>query len=83
MERPEALDTGSIILTGLDSRRILDCISIACDAGNTSRIPEDYQIADTSWRVLKLISGTAGLSNNWHGIKAGLQSSYFEANSKS
>jgi len=31
-------------------------------------IAPDYTITDTSWRVLKLILGNAGLSNQWHGI---------------
>ncbi len=31
-------------------------------------IPADYMIKDTSWRVLKLILGNAGLSNRWWGI---------------
>jgi hypothetical protein len=28
----------------------------------------EYAFNDTSWRVLKLIMGNAGLSNMWHGI---------------
>ena len=72
MERPEAQDTGSIILTGFDVDVILNSISLVIKE-KTEReinsIPEDYLIEDTSWRVVKLIAGNTKLSNKWWGIK--------------
>ncbi|HEY5463301.1 MAG TPA: UDP-N-acetylglucosamine 2-epimerase (non-hydrolyzing) [Hanamia sp.] len=71
MERPEAQDTGSIILTGFDAEIILDSIALSINERKdrkTKSVPEDYQIEDTSWRVLKLIMGNAKLSNKWWGI---------------
>jgi UDP-N-acetylglucosamine 2-epimerase (non-hydrolysing) len=71
MERPEAQDTGSIILTGFDTDVILDSISLAVKEKTERKInsiPEDYQIQDTSWRVVKLILGNTKLSNKWWGI---------------
>lgn len=73
MERPEAQDTGSIILTGLDPDIVSNAISLAILEKNNRgpvTIPEDYQITDTSWRVVKLILGNSRLSNQWHGICA-------------
>jgi UDP-N-acetyl-L-fucosamine synthase len=73
MERPEAQDTGNIILTGFDPDIVLDSVKLAIDEhkrGLTNQIPEDYKITNTSWRVLKLIMGNTGLSNLWHGIKS-------------
>lgn len=73
MERPEAQDTGSIILTGLDPDVVAGAISLAILEKNNRgpvTIPEDYQITDTSWRVVKLILGNSRLSNQWHGICA-------------
>ena len=73
MERPEAQDTGSIILTGLDPDIVSNAISLAILEKNNRgpvSIPEDYQITDTSWRVVKLILGNSRLSNQWHGICA-------------
>jgi len=73
MERPEAQDTGAIILTGFDTRRVLDSIALVIrEHENRShfQIPDEYKIADTSWRVLKLIQGNAGLSNIWHRINS-------------
>jgi UDP-N-acetyl-L-fucosamine synthase len=71
MERPEAQDTGSIILTGFDKRSVLDSVALVRKEFQQERervIPVDYQVPDTSWRVLKLIMGNARLSNKWWGI---------------
>lgn len=71
MERPEAQDSGSIILTGYDSDIILNSIKLVIaefKSGSSTQVPEDYLIPNTSWRVLKLIMGNTKLSNKWHGI---------------
>jgi UDP-N-acetylglucosamine 2-epimerase (non-hydrolysing) len=71
MERPEAQDEGTIILTGFDERIVMDSIELVIEEhkrGSYSKIPFEYQIRNTSWRVLKLILGTARLSNKWDGI---------------
>jgi UDP-N-acetylglucosamine 2-epimerase (non-hydrolysing) len=71
MERPEAQDCGSIILTGFDPDIILDSISLVSKEQSDRTvfsIPQDYQIEDTSWRVIKLIIGNSKLSNLWYGI---------------
>ena len=36
-----------------------------------SEVPMEYQVSDTSRRVLRLIVGTCKVSNQWHGIKIG------------
>jgi len=71
IERPEGLDAGTIILTGFDVDTVLDSIALVIREHTDSRyeqIPLDYKIKNTSWRVLKLIMGTAKLSNRWDGI---------------
>jgi UDP-N-acetyl-L-fucosamine synthase len=71
MERPEAQDAGTIILTGFDQRAVLNSIEIAIAEHKIRKYDNnvaDYSITDTSWRVLKLIQGLAGLSNKWAGI---------------
>lgn len=71
MERPEAQDAGTIILTGFDPDIVLSSIKLAIyefNSGILKQIPAYYQVLDTSWRVLKLIQGIASLSNKWHGI---------------
>ncbi len=72
MERPEAQDAGTIILTGFEPLRVLDAVSLAIQEHQLrtyQQIAPDYLIADTSWRTLKLIMGNTGLSNMWHGIR--------------
>ena len=72
MERPEAQDAGTIILTGFDPEVVLASIEVAIKEHNQN-IPKlvspDYLVPDTSWRVLKLIQGLSSLSNKWHGIQ--------------
>jgi UDP-N-acetyl-L-fucosamine synthase len=71
MERPEAQDSGTIILTGFEPDNVLASIEMAMNEhkGKIPKlIPTDYQVPDTSWRVLKLIQGLAPLSNTWHGV---------------
>ena len=72
MERPEAQDAGTIILTGFNPDVVINAIATVVEEfainGNYSAIAEDYTITNTSWRVLKLILGNTKLSNKWWGI---------------
>jgi UDP-N-acetylglucosamine 2-epimerase len=71
MERPEAMDAGTIILTGFDKEIVLNSIHTVIKEFETrqyDQIPEEYKISNTSWRVLKLIIGTVKLGNKWLGI---------------
>lgn len=71
MERPEAQDSGTIILTGLEPSSVMESVKTAVlERGeNPGKLPSpDYMVPDTSWRVLKLILGLARLSNRWHGV---------------
>lgn len=76
IERPEALDTGAIILTGLAPAAVLRGVHLATRLfaereakGLPHPVPEDYQVMNTSERVVSLILGTAPLSNAWDGIR--------------
>lgn len=72
MERPEAQDAGTIILTGFDIDNVLNSVKIVIEENNLknyTQIPHEYAIQNTSWRVLKLIQGVAKLSNMWFGVK--------------
>jgi UDP-N-acetylglucosamine 2-epimerase len=71
MERPEAQDAGTIILTGFNPDIVTASVELAIKERNSNipnQIPADYQVPDTSWRVLKLIQGLSALSNKWHGV---------------
>jgi UDP-N-acetyl-L-fucosamine synthase len=76
IERPEALDTGSIIVTGLAREAVLRGVDLATRLfakreaqGRVHPVPDEYCIGDTSERVVSLILGTATLSNGWDGIR--------------
>ena len=76
IERPEGLDVGCILMTGLDRNTIENGISAVTRlfaerkaVGQPNPVPADYCISNTSERVLNLILGTAKLSNGWDGIR--------------
>ena len=76
IERPEAMDTGNIIVTGLDPDAIASGVEAAIAlhqdrraSGAAPIIPADYQIDNTSDRVIKLVLGLSRLSNGWDGIR--------------
>ena len=72
MERPEAQDSGSIILSGFDESIVLQSINAVTNQVKKFKKlnpPIEYKIENTSWRVLNLILGNTKLSNIWNGIK--------------
>jgi UDP-N-acetylglucosamine 2-epimerase (non-hydrolysing) len=77
IERPEAMDTGGILVSGTSPEGIVTCVRLAIenartrdDAARRARLPADYTITNTSERVVNLIVGTARLSNAWDGIRS-------------
>ena len=73
IERPEALDAGSIMITGLSQKVLLDAIDVVVSEKGEfleREIPIEYQIKNTSLRVLKIIMGTAGLANRWKNMES-------------
>ena len=69
MERPEAIDAGTIILSGFEPEIVLDSINVTIEEGaNYSKICSEYEIDNCSMRVLKLILGTAKLHKQWSGL---------------
>jgi UDP-N-acetylglucosamine 2-epimerase len=72
IERPEAMDTGSIVVTGLDAQVILNAVRLQMSEDIRSHpvcVPQDYTIENTSERVVKLILGTAKISPLWDNIQ--------------
>jgi UDP-N-acetylglucosamine 2-epimerase (non-hydrolysing) len=73
IERPEALDAGNIVLTGIDTDTILRAVGLVTadrDFHTHQPIAPEYEIRNTSHRVVKLILGTAKLGHVWDGIVA-------------
>jgi len=72
IERPEALDTGSIMTTGLDVRDVIQAVTVTMrrtTAEVLATTPTEYQVADTSHRVANFILSTAGRHAAWSGIR--------------
>lgn len=72
IERPEAVDTGAIIVTGLDSDDVVDSVRIAIDefiADGPAVAPKDYQIEDTSRRVVNFIRSHTATHHQRKGIR--------------
>lgn len=65
IERAEAIDVGSILMTGVDRDNILNCLEIV---EPPTTIPADYDIDNCSERVLKVILAYTGYVNRnvWH-----------------
>jgi len=57
IERPEALDAGSVVMTGVDRQAIVRGMAFAIQAGPNVGVPEDYQVANCSDRVVRLLVG--------------------------
>lgn len=73
MERPEAMDSGHIVLTGLDIDTIVESIRFVTSNREHAReqpIAPEYQVTNVSHRVVKLILGTSKLGHLWDGIRA-------------
>jgi UDP-N-acetylglucosamine 2-epimerase (non-hydrolysing) len=64
IERPEALDTGAITMTDLQPEAVLRGIRFA----NPER-PADYQVTNTSERVVNFILSTAFQHEFWSGLR--------------
>lgn len=62
IERPEALDAGAIVTSGIHPDVVLDSVRVASqirDDPRASPFPEAYYITDTSTRVLRFVRSTA------------------------
>ena len=76
IERPEALDTGGILMTGLHGEDAVAAVGVAMKAGHTRGgishlTPEDYLIDNTSERAVNFILSTARRHHQWAGIRTG------------
>jgi len=74
IERPEALDTGGIIMTGLDARDVVAAVTVAmanrpAEHGVSAVTPNDYLIDNTSSRTVNFILSTAHRHRSWSGLR--------------
>ena len=72
IERPEALDTGSIVLSGLHAEGVVECVRLVRQQfalGMRPEVPADYQVRNCAQRVVNLIVGTAKVHADWANLK--------------
>jgi UDP-N-acetylglucosamine 2-epimerase (non-hydrolysing) len=62
IERAEAVDVGSILITGVDKDSILDCLEIV---NRPTTIPVEYDVENCSDRVLNVILGYTPYVNKY------------------
>jgi UDP-N-acetylglucosamine 2-epimerase len=67
IERPEAIEAGVLIMTGLDSASILNGLENIINRKHALRIPSEYLIPDTAQRVSRFIQSTLPNYNFWTG----------------
>ena len=69
IERPEALETGAIVLTGLNVENLIQSIQIVRSLETKPGMPEGYEVADFSDRVLKFLFSTSRLHHSWANLR--------------
>ncbi|NUU04770.1 UDP-N-acetylglucosamine 2-epimerase (non-hydrolyzing) [Leifsonia sp. C5G2] len=72
IERPEAIDTGVTITTGVDTGTVLDAVALTLEQfaqDGPAAAPFEYDIDDTSRRVVNFIRSTAGTHHARRGIR--------------
>ena len=73
MERPEALDFGGVVMTGLDAANVLAGVSLAIETNHkgdgTKSLPSGYEVTDCSTRVAKFMLSTISRHHEWAGIR--------------
>lgn len=64
-ERPEAIDSGSIVLGGIKKQQVLNAIRVCLQTYNTDNLtlPWEYQIKDVSSRVIRTIQSYTCIVN--------------------
>jgi UDP-N-acetylglucosamine 2-epimerase len=70
IERPEALDTGGIIMAGVNGPAVLEAVRLTQDQwaeGLRPEVPAEYQVANTSQRVVNFIRSTVHQADSWLG----------------
>jgi UDP-N-acetylglucosamine 2-epimerase (non-hydrolysing) len=67
MERHEALETGSVVMSGLNFSAINEAISVTETSNSMPESPAEYKILDSSERTTRFIVSTLRRHNFWSG----------------
>jgi UDP-N-acetylglucosamine 2-epimerase (non-hydrolysing) len=72
IERPEALDTGSIVTVGVQAADVVAGVKLVLarwERTSKADVPAEYRIDDTSWRAVSFIMSTATRHHERSGIR--------------
>jgi UDP-N-acetylglucosamine 2-epimerase (non-hydrolysing) len=69
MERPEALEAGSIIMTGLNPENLVRSIEQELSLDRPMPFPEGYDSPVFSLKVLRFLFSTCTLAGDWKGVR--------------
>jgi UDP-N-acetylglucosamine 2-epimerase len=69
MERPEALESGSILMSGISAAGIIECLRILEKSPASMMHPQEYAIPDSSTRVINFIASTVRQHSFWSGLR--------------
>jgi len=72
IERPESLDVGSIVMSGLGPEGLGEAMAMVMDPDTGDGMPcaADYQVNDCSKRVVRFIQSTVRSHATWAGIRS-------------
>jgi UDP-N-acetylglucosamine 2-epimerase (non-hydrolysing) len=67
-ERPESLETGTIVMSGLNPSNVVTALKLTLDHERQSGVPSGYEVADFSDRVVSWLISTAKQHPTWRGL---------------
>ena len=65
-ERPEGMDTGTLLVSGLDKNNLSECINLIKKNNQQSKVPTDYLVDDFSKKISKIILSYFGYIKFFH-----------------
>jgi UDP-N-acetylglucosamine 2-epimerase (non-hydrolysing) len=68
MERPEALEAGSIVMAGIKSDQVLNAIKIITENPRSLTVPDAYKVEDCSIRISNFILSTINEYKFWNSL---------------
>jgi UDP-N-acetylglucosamine 2-epimerase (non-hydrolysing) len=68
MERPEALETGAVVLSGISPSQVLEAIRIS-ETTPRGATPMEYQFEEVSSRFIRVLTSTIHQHQFWNGIR--------------
>lgn len=68
MERPEALEVGSLAISATSGESLNRAVKIALEFSELASIPEGYEVSDFSHRVITFVTSTATLHKKWRNL---------------